>query len=105
MIVGWEVQIAGLRAAMDRDGQGAAQAGTAGEAEALARAIYGQQLAFIDAAKALLPSGADDERITETRKALDRVSAEVDRIRAVLSRHQRHTPAAHAALQNRPRSA
>jgi hypothetical protein len=86
MIAAWKVQMAELGIAMTRQGGHRERTNLANEADALARTIYREQSAFADAAKALTASAEQDERIGDTRRALDDVSAAIELIRKMLAR-------------------
>lgn len=80
-------QIAALRVAVAWRGR---DDDLAHEAGALARAVYRQQVAFADATVGLTSLAEHDERIGDTRSALDDVSVAIELIRKTLARPEPH---------------
>lgn len=91
IVVSLGARIAELRVAMTMRAGPRRGTTLANEADALARTVYRQQVAFADATHALSVSAEHDERIGDTRTALDNASTAIELIRKTLSRPVRHT--------------
>ena len=89
MVAALEAQIAELRAALDQGGTGATGPRLSDRAHLLGRAVYRQQLAFGDATGGLDTSIAANDRINETREALDSAAEAVEFIEKALAKGQR----------------
>ncbi|MEO6395981.1 MAG: hypothetical protein ABIO40_08745 [Devosia sp.] len=89
IVTALKVQIDELRATLERDDDTTTPTGLSDAAHVLDRFVYGQQLAFADATRMLACSIAENDRISDTRNALNSAAAAIDVIRTTLGK-QRH---------------
>lgn len=89
IVAALRTQIAELRAILDRDDDSHTRTSLCNTALLLDRAVYGQQLAFADATRMLASSIADNDRISDTRNALNSAAAAIAAIQTALGK-QRH---------------
>lgn len=87
-----EAQIAELRAAVDRGDTVPTGPGPSDRADRLGRSVHAQQLAFADATTALASAIKANDRIKDTRRALDSAAAAIECIQKLLAKHRRRPP-------------
>ena len=84
-----DAEIADLRRALDSGNNHADRPEMFKVSESLRRAVYGEQVAFADLTVSLANSVAANDRINDTRLALDSTASDVEGIQTELARHLR----------------
>lgn len=89
IVAALRTQITDLHALLELDDDSQTPTSLSETAHLLGRAVYGQQIAFADATKLLASSIADNDRISDTRNALNSAAAAIEAIQTTLGKQRR----------------